>query len=145
MSLSLWEYFWTEADWVAGPSSSGSATVVVVRDAGAQGHDYHPLPDEFWEIREHHLRKFVEPVLKKVIPLELESAPPVNPELELEKDELFILQYKRNAALRRAYAAETEEELHKTAARVIKLTLDISNNISQYYERAAIILLFDLF
>lgn len=145
MSLTLWEFFWTEADWVPGSSSSGSATVVTITGGGARGHDYHPLPDEFWEIREHHLRKFVEPVLRKVIPLELESAPPVNLELSLEEDELFILQYKRNAALRRAYAAETEEELYKTANRVIKLTLDISNNISQYYKRAAIILLFDLF
>jgi hypothetical protein len=158
MSLTLWEYFWTEADWIPAPpaTSSGPATVSALSSAGANGNDYAPKPDswlegqratdEYWEEREKYIRRHLEPILREVIPLELEKGPQlVDTILPLKQDELFILQYKRNAMLRRAYAAQSEAELRKTADRVIKLSLDIRDHITQYYERAAIIILLDIF
>jgi hypothetical protein len=153
MSLLLWEFFWTESDWTgAPPSASSTATAVVVLTvpgAGGGGHKkdpYYPLPDEFWEIREHHIRTHVEPVLREVVPLEAElTLPEALNDTPLEEDTLYILQFKRNAALRRAQAATSVAELEKTSARVVKLTLDIREYLFDYRQRALLILFMDLF
>jgi hypothetical protein len=146
MSLTLWEFFWAESDWTgAPPAVSSSAAAVVSTKFGSRGNDYHPLPDDFWEIREDYLRRYVKPILRTTIDLETSTVIPIPPDLPLEEDELFILQHKRNEQLRRAMAASNIADLERTSARVIKLSLDISAYISQYYRRAAIILLLDLF
>jgi hypothetical protein len=145
MSLTLWEYFWTEADWVAAPPSvSTVAETSPPSMFGSKGGDYHPLPDDFWEIRAHYLARHVEPVLRKSVELETSIAIPAEPDLPLEKDELFILQHKRNIMWQRALAASSESELKRTSDRVIKLSLDIIDFLSQYYWQAAIILLLDI-
>lgn len=57
MSLILWEYFWTAADWLPAPPPP------IISDAGANGSDYHPLPDKFWEdFRRQHTAKAPPPL-----------------------------------------------------------------------------------
>lgn len=60
MSLLLWEYFWTAADWLPAPPA---APPPVISDAGARGGDYRPLPDKFWEeFRKQHTAKAPPPL-----------------------------------------------------------------------------------
>ena len=149
MSLTLWEFFWTESDWVAG---SATAATVVVSRGGSKGSDYHPIPDDFWEARERYIRRFVEPTVRR----SREEVPPAPPEQEKQAARLITkatiaqaklrsLQTERDLLLEKARATRTREELQRSAARILQISLDILAANNQYYEQAAIILLLDIY
>ncbi len=135
MSLTLWEFFWDSTKWVAGPSPTPSPAPTPNRNAGAKGHDYHPLPDEYWETRKRYLQRFVEPLVKPILEesKEPEAAPP------------SLLHQKLSIAVGRAYTARNPIDLQKVSARINKLVLDIHKIRVQYRQQAAIILLLDAF
>ncbi len=110
-----------------------------------QSHD-----QEYWDLRERYLRRFMEPVLReeKATSVKMRESGPIKyheDKLSEGQSHLALLQQARDAVVQRAREAVTSDSLRKEVARVIKLTLDISSYRAQYYERAAIILLLDLF
>lgn len=145
--LALWEYFWTEADWVQAPP-------VVVPDAvpsgGARGDGYRPLPDEFWEARDRYIRRHITPAVERTnakLPphLRLVHPSPAPETVDTETEAAVArLVTERSAALSLARAATSATELRTASARALQLTLDISNLIDDYYMQAAIILLLDV-
>lgn len=152
MSLLLWEYFWTEADWVPAPPSVSAADVVVPTMFGSKGHDYHPLPDDFWEARERYIRRFIVPVLQQTQTAEtstqeqeLRQAARVITKATIAQAKLRSLHTERNLLLEQLRLVRTREEFQRHAARILQISLDILNANNQYYEQAAIILLLDLF
>lgn len=117
--------------------------IVIPPSGGGGGHkkdEYHPLPDDFWEIRERYLRRHLTPVIERVhIPEELQHHNPVSEETALQK----LLQL-RETARASAALAKNAADLRADTAKTLKLTLDIQRLIDQYYEQAAIILLLDV-
>jgi hypothetical protein len=150
MSLTLWEFFWTETDWVTGPPSVSAADVVVAK-FGSKGHDYRPVSDDFWEARERYIKRFVEPIVKQ----SREATQPA-PEPEstaarqitratIAQAKLRSLQTERDLLLEKVRITQNREELQQGSARIIQISLDILNANYQYYEQAAIILLLDIY
>lgn len=114
---------------------------------GARRDDYKPIPDDFWEVRERYLRRYVEPVVlrtTKELPAAVELAV-VNQEEQIVTAELAILSEKRDNALLRARASRNADELRTYALRVIQLTIDLEQEqIAAQNMRAALILLLDI-
>ncbi len=145
--LALWEYFWVSADWAGGVASVSAADVVVL-SGGARGHDYHPLPDEFWEVRERYIRRFVEPIVKQTktsIPNETTTNPRLITKATIAQAKLRATQTERDILLAKARLATNRQDLQQHSARILQLSLDILKTNDQYYEQAAIILLLDIF
>jgi len=151
MSLLLWEYFWIEADWIAAPpAASASAADVATPMFGSKGSSYSPLPDEFWEIRERYIRRFIEPTVRHsrenitAEPTEIEN-PRLITKATIEHAKLRSLVTERDTLFAKVRLTANREEFQRQSARVLKLSLDILNWQYQYYEQAAIILLLDIF
>jgi hypothetical protein len=158
--LALWEYFWNAPDWVPGPPPPVTVPPTNDSQGSSRGKYFRPPVDpwlertshdqEYWDLRERYLRRFMEPALKaeRVQEVKIRESSPIKyheDKLSAGQTHLALLQQARDAVVSRARIAATETELRNEVARVIKLTLDISNLRIQYYERAAIILLLDLF
>ena len=112
-----------------------------------RGLEYSRASQDYWEVRERYLRRFLEPVLKQEpTPSQTrESSPITSNEVSVAESRLTMLHAAREAVITRARNAATTGILQAETARVIKLTLDISALKDQYHQRAAIILLLDLF
>lgn len=138
--LALWEFFWTTTDW-----TGASAAIVVV--GGSKGSDYHPLPDEFWEIRARYLRRFVEPTVRRsresVRPAEETTSATIT-RATIEAARLSALQAERDMLYTQLQTVQNGAELQRQSAKLLQLSLDILAANERYYERAAVILLLDI-
>lgn len=158
--LAIWEYFWNNnPTWgvatTASPNEGGARPGKYFRpkpDSGIE--EYRGAPKDYWDVRERYLRRFMEPVLKAEAALKeqvaheiqiRESEPIREDQVKEGQSHLRLLQQARDAVVERARTASNLADAQKEVARVIKLTLDISALRVQYYERAVIILLLDLF
>jgi hypothetical protein len=156
--LALWEFFWNPADW------AGSSTPPISKQDGGSRSSKKPPPSwkvdpwlertshdqQYWDLRERYLRRFLAPVLAEegATPPQIRESSPIKAHedhISEGQNHLRMLQQARDAVVQRARFASTQGELRKETARAIKLTLDIQSLRIQYYERAAIILLLDLF
>lgn len=117
---------------------------------GPKDETYHPAPDEFWEERAKYIARHIQPALDRE---KAALAPNAAEVMALQNDaeqligrqaELRIRMDARNTVLALAHSATSRRELEDYANRVIKLTLDISQLIADYYNRIAIILLLDI-
>lgn len=155
--LANWMFFWPLPLWTPGTTPT---TTTAPNDGGARPgkyfrpkpdsgiEDYRGAPQDYWDVRERYLRRFMEPVLKQEAhEIQIRESEPIREDLSVQKGQshLRMLQQARDAVVERARQATDLDILQKEVARVIKLTLDISALRVQYYERAVIILLLDLF
>lgn len=161
--LANWMFFWNSADWVqappppvvnTNPESWGSKS----KERNIPGWKVDPwletdrASQDYWDVRERYIRRYMTPVLEKeaVQEVKIRQSRPIkenegNPEVTAGQSHLQLLQQARDAVVERARTATNVEALQREVQRVIKLTLDISALRVQYYERAVIILLLDLF
>jgi hypothetical protein len=130
------------------------AAVATTPSSGGHGKKdltYHPAPDAFWEERERHIQRHIQPLLDREKAALAPNAAEVtalasNPEqLIARQAELRIRMDARNTVLALARSAQSRRELEDYTLRVTKLSLDISQLIADYYNQIAIILLLDIF
>lgn len=152
--LANWMFFWgwggvTPTTPVATPQSQGGSKFKghyrPKPDSGIE--EYRGAPQDYWDVRERYLRRFMEPVLKQEAhEIQIRESEPIREDQVKEgQSHLRMLQQARDAVVERARQSTNLADVQKEVARVIKLTLDISALRVQYYERAVIILLLDLF
>ena len=133
--LGLWEYFWTEADWVPAPApplpqadeprGSGKGRGKFVWEEHAD--------EEFWRVREEYLRSKLPPE-EKIRHEAVEVSEPDIVKLATERLNEYI----------KAQGAKTIQELETRSAIIQELTGQITNLKAQYDEEAILILLLDL-
>ena len=154
--LALLEYFW---DWGGAPSPSPSpspspAPTPAPDTAGARGRQkrkYIQAPNDFWEVRERYIRRFVEKARKTIfnevplLPVEEETARQDEPDVMSQPSETLLLRQAFDVAARRAQNAQTISELRTISDRLRSLALDISKIEQQNYDRAIALLLLDVF
>lgn len=155
--LGVWMYFWNQASWLPAPPPVTTPAAQSQGGSKFKGHyrpkpdygieEYRGAPQDYWDVRERYLRRFMEPVLKQEAQqIQIRESEPIKEDQVKEgQSHLRLLQQARDAVVERARTASNLADVQKEVARVIKLTLDISALRVQYYERAAIILLLDLF
>ena len=145
--LAMWMFFWDTTDWIPAPPSA-SAAEVVVTSGGAQGKDYHPLPDEFWEIREQHILSTIEPVLrssKKLSEAAIPSAETITPAQQETKKEIIALRNRMHLAAELARFATNNTDLLAATNEILHLSILIAEQRNQlYFDQAAVILLLDM-
>lgn len=134
MSLALWEFFWTEADWVAGPPPPPPAPEATplpdanTTSGGGGGKlnpdDEGPHPD-LWDVREAYLRQLFEKVheiqpTKPVEPPPADDEPADSPQRVLAN---FFPRYtaELGEAITALRLAESTDALHKAGTRVAEL------------------------
>lgn len=92
MSLIMWEFFWTEADWVQ--------PVIPPRESvggGSHGNDYHPLTDEYWDT---FRKKFTAPLPKPMFEkLAEDEVSPIIASIQQKKQEAFLAEIQAIAYL----------------------------------------------
>jgi len=133
--LGLWEFFWTESDWIPAPIELPQA---IEKRGSGKGEgpfikEYHPADYEFWKIREEYL--------KSHLPQEAKEQKQGYEQVEEVYPELSNLHKVRQEALIRARTAENQEILFESVKKVTELTLQIANLKAQYDEEAILILL----
>lgn len=161
--LANWMFFWNVPDWVPQPPPVVPPPYQTQGGTKSKEHFKPPVDpwlesrtshdQEYWGLRERYLRRFLEPALRAeklegATQTQMRESGPIKAHethLSEGQSHLALLQQARDAVVQRARIATTETELREEVARVLKLTLDISSLRNQYYERAAIILLLDLF
>lgn len=145
--LANWFFFWTESDWTGvAPTPSPTPTDEGRSDAGG-GHKkrrYERLGEDFWNVRERYLRRFVEPAIKQAAQEVPHQEPQASPQTNDGEGAVILLRQAMEAALNRARNAQTFDELQDAAQRSLALSIDIANIKNQYYNRAIAILLLDV-
>ncbi len=137
MTLGVWMYFWTEADWVPAPAEEGVPDAPLSR--GGAGYEkrkrrkeYERLDDTYWEIRARYLRRLDK--VKAVEPTRQETPPP-SPAKIAKFDAMAA------AALRRATAARTRAELQLEGARYVAARLRLEQSRRWHNDSIALLLL----
>lgn len=134
--LLLWEYFWTEADWVPGTASATATASISITTGlsnaggggwkqGKRGSRYsEQLSDDYWDTRERYLRKLTYtppdkplPVPDKIITT-VKAKPPAN----------ATLHEQQAYAIATARLANTRSDL----IRIGSIISDITTKINQF-------------
>lgn len=129
--LSIWEYFWDEAEWTGGtpPSPTPAPTSAPVdRGAGGGHEEYIPASEAYWMAREDFL-SYLNP--KPTLAPPPQTAParpapsPAPPPLGLRLDMLPRLVAERKAAVALTHAATEVKALRSNFARLKELDRNI--------------------
>lgn len=132
-------FFWDETDWV--PTTEPAVIVTNTTIGGKpEKHQYHGRDEDFWEVRERYLRRFLpEEVLKP-------EKQPVSEEIVAHKpiDKTIILKQAQDAAVIAARNAKDYSALRETVLRILQIVAEIADIKKSYDFRARFILLSDL-
>ena len=129
MSLALWSFFWTEADWTPAPppapppvGASNIFTPGITDSGGGRGID-HPPPPDFWDVREAYLRSVYETPPQSDISADNAAA---IAEWEARKTQIEQLAADRFKAITELRSASSLAEMKAKGAQIAELTSKIA-------------------
>ena len=152
--LALWGFFWEGTDW-SGIAPPAPAPTPQESRGGGHKKENDRLGVDYWDARERYLRRFAEPLIKEVAPVENTNSP--EPEevdkladtapgrVDYDNSALLLYQQAMAAALQAAYAAQNAQHLQDAVQRANALSLDIARIKQQHYNRAIAVLLLNAF
>lgn len=133
--LALWEYFWTEADWVPGTASATATASISISTGLSNAGGGHwkesrssryseRLSDDYWDTRERYLRKLVAVPKDKPLP----SPPKIVTSVKAKPPANASLREQQAYAIATARLTKTRSEL----LRIGKIISDLTIKINQF-------------
>ena len=134
--LLLWEYFWTEADWLPAPPPAAPPSVANEDRGSGKGHGkfiWEVAGPDFWDARAEHLKRmFPEPAPR---PRQVET------KVEPEYKEILAKLSEKDNMLIKAQQAKTKQAFMASVKRLMELSAQIESLRFQYEDEAIVLLL----